>query len=230
MRSLNENLSKNFAPPVITIDGPAASGKSSVSRALAQRLGWQWVSTGAFYRGLAYVALKENVAPDQVPQLVTLARSDLWSVHMDEDQTRVFYRTQDVTQHILSEVNGTRASLISQISEVREALLVNQRQCAEGVKGLVAEGRDCGSVVFPKALLKVFLTASQLERAARRAREQGLDLATTQTQQKARDQQDSSRAAAPMQIPEQARVLDSNGLELSQVVDQIHQWALEVLP
>lgn len=196
---------------------------------LANRLGYKWVSTGAFYRGLAYVAMKEGVEPEDTATLVELAANSVWEVRMDDDQTRVFYKGQDVTIHILSEENGTRASKMSQNPEVRKALLENQRDCAKGVKGLVAEGRDCGTVVFPQALLKVFLTASQEERAARRAREQGLNLQETVDQQRARDHQDSNRAAAPMQVPNGARVVDSNGLQLVDVVDQIHGWVVSLL-
>ena len=214
---------------IITIDGPAASGKSSVSRELARLLNWKWVSTGAFYRGLAFVAMKEKVLPSDIHGLVKLTSSPIWKVSLEDDQTRVFWRDQDVTADILSEDNGSRASQISQIPEVRKALLQNQRDCAEGVNGLVAEGRDCGTVVFPKALLKVYLTASQEERAARRAKEQGLNFEQTHSQQKARDQQDSSRAAAPLQIPDDARVVDSNGMDLKTVVGRIHSWAQQAL-
>jgi cytidylate kinase len=214
---------------IITIDGPAASGKSSVSRELAKRLGWKWVSTGAFYRGLAYVALQEGLLLPEADakNLAELAHSKVWEVRLDEDQTRVFYKNQDVTQEILSEQNGTRASLISQIPEVRQALLQNQRDCARNVTGLVAEGRDCGTVVFPQAMLKLYLTASQEERAKRRAKEQGLDLAQTENEQRRRDHQDSSRAAAPLAVPEGARVVDSGGLDLAQTVDMIHGWVVE---
>ena len=215
--------------PIVTIDGPSASGKSSLSRELARRLGWQWVSTGAFYRGLAFVAMKENIAPTETAKLVALAASDIWSVRMDADLTRVFWRNQDVTVDAVSEDNGNRASLISQIPEVRQALLQNQRNCALAVPGLVAEGRDCGTVVFPQALLKVYLTASQEERAARRAREQGLDVEKTQNQQQKRDQQDTTRTAAPLQIPLHAKVVDSNGMGLDEVVDQVHGWVEEAL-
>lgn len=217
---MNKNL--------VTIDGPSASGKSSVSRELARRLGWKWVSTGSFYRGLAYVAMKENVAPENVPALVELANASLWSVRLDDDQTRVFWRNQDITVEVHSEDNGSRASVVSQIPEVRQALLNSQRRCAEGVVGLVAEGRDIGTVVFPQAALKIYLTASQKERALRRSKEQGLNFEQTQTQQIQRDHQDSSRAAAPLAIPAGAHVVDSGGLELSGVVDLIHRLWLEV--
>lgn len=213
---------------IITIDGPSASGKSSVSRELAKRLGWNWVSTGAFYRGLAYVAVQENVDLTDTQKLVQLAHDSIWSVRMDEDQTRVFYKKQDVTTEILSEANATRASQVSQNPKVREALLQNQRDCA-AAKGLVAEGRDCGTVVFPKAMLKIYLTASQEERALRRSKEQGLNFKETHNQQVVRDQRDSSRSAAPLQIPSDARVVDSGGMDLKQVVDIIHSWAKEAM-
>src|SRR5262245_11300923 len=125
---------------LVTIDGPAASGRSSVSRDLAARLGWKWVSTGAFYRGLASVAMRENVEPTDTAGLVKLAAAaDIWEVRMNSDQTHVIWRGQDVTTEILSEANGSRASLVSQIPQVRQALLENQRRCAFGVPGLIAE-------------------------------------------------------------------------------------------
>lgn len=219
----------NVTPNIITVDGPAASGKSSVSRELARRLGWKWVSTGAFYRGLAYVAGRENVPTTDAAQLARLAHSSLWNVRLDDDQTRVFYGRDDVTPEILTEANGTRASQISQIPEVRQALLDNQRDCAVAVPGLVAEGRDCGTVVFPAALLKIYLTASQEERAARRAREQGLSVEETQKDQEKRDQRDSTRRAAPLQIPPGGRVVDSGGMALTEVVDTIYSWATQAL-
>ncbi len=127
-------------PKVISIDGPSASGKSSVSRELARRLGWKWVSTGAFYRGLAFVAMKEGIDSSETERLVRLAADPVWEVRMDDDQTRVFYKRKDVTLDILSEENGSRASRVSQNPEVRHALLQNQRDCAQSVVGLVAEG------------------------------------------------------------------------------------------
>jgi cytidylate kinase len=223
-------MSTPSTTPIITIDGPAASGKSSLSRELAKRLGWKWVSTGAFYRALAFVAYQQKIDLSDAAALVHLAQQrELWSVRMDPDATRTIVRGQDVTQEIQSEDNGTRASQLSKIPEVRQALLKNQRDCALQVPGLIAEGRDCGTVVFPQAILKVYLTASQQERAARRAREQGLDVVQTQTQQVVRDQQDSSRTAAPLQVPADAKVIDSNGIGLNEVVKMVHQWATEAL-
>jgi CMP/dCMP kinase len=215
--------------PVITIDGPSASGKSSVSRELAARLGWKWVSTGAFYRGLAWVADKEGVDFSDVPALVNLCSNPVWKVEMRADKTAVLWRGQEVTDDIFSEANAERASQISQIQDVRKALLKAQRDCAQSVPGLVAEGRDCGTVVFPNAKLKVFLTASQEARAIRRAREQNLDKDQIQALQTERDQQDSNRTAAPLQVPSDAQVLDTNNLSLDETVDQIYQWCKSAL-
>ncbi len=210
---------------VVTIDGPAASGKSTVSRELAKRMGWQWVSTGAFYRGLAYVALQMKVDLDDTKGLAGLTtRSDIWSVQMSSDRTRVIFQNQDVTDFISREDVGNFASRISHYPEVRKALLSMQRDCSNGPVGLVAEGRDCGTVVFPDAHAKIYLTASSEHRAARRAAEHGASAQEIIEAQKVRDQQDSTRKAAPLSIPEQALVLDSTELSLTQVVDKVEAF------
>ena len=150
--------------PVITIDGPAASGKSSLSRELARRLGYAWISTGAFYRGLAFVAHAEAVDIHDEKLMASLSLSAIWSVQMSEKMTHVFLKGQDVTEEIFREHIGNLASTISQYPLVRQTLLDAQRRCALNVKGLIAEGRDCGSVVFPQAQVKIYLTASPLDR------------------------------------------------------------------
>lgn len=210
---------------MITIDGPAASGKSSVSRELAKRLGWKWVSTGAFYRGLAYVAQQKSLNLDDIAALVALAGSDEWAVRPRVETTEVHYQGEDVTDRLNGEQVGAIASRISQIPEVRAALLEAQRRCASGSVGLIAEGRDCGTVVFPKAVVKVFLTASSERRAERRAAEQGEEAARVAAAQKLRDAQDSQRKVAPMAIPENALVVDTSTLNLEQVVDEVEKHA-----
>lgn len=209
---------------VITIDGPAASGKSSVSRELARRLGWKWVSTGAFYRGLAYAALQLSVDLDDVKALAELTHNPIWSIRLESERTKVYFEDQDVTDLIAHEDVGNFASKISHYPEVRKALLEAQRNCGNGPDGLVAEGRDCGTVVFPNAEAKVFLTASSEHRAARRATELGLDQDDMVKAQKQRDHQDSTRKVAPMAVPENAFVLDSTELNLDEVVDKVEQF------
>lgn len=214
---------------VITIDGPAASGKSSVSRELASRLSWNWVSTGAFYRGLAFVAMQENCSPDDVEGLVKLANSPRWQVLMQAQDTRVQFDGEDVTDQIKLEKTGSVASQISHHPEVREVLLAGQRACARVGKGLVAEGRDCGSVIFPEAPLKVYLTAHQKSRAARRAKEQGGEVAQIERAQQQRDALDAGRKAAPLQVPENAHVVDTSEMGFAEVVDHVYALAQKVL-
>ncbi|MGZ3744352.1 MAG: (d)CMP kinase [Pseudobdellovibrionaceae bacterium] len=209
---------------VITIDGPAASGKSTVSRELATRLGWQWVSTGAFYRALGYAALHSKVDIADVKALAELAHSNVWSVKMGTARTQVFFKNHEVTDSISHEDVGNIASKISHYPEVRKALLEAQRNCSLGPQGLVAEGRDCGTVVFPQAQAKIYLTASSEHRAARRAAELGLDQEQTQEAQKVRDRQDSTRKVAPLSVPENAFVVDTTDMSLDEVVDKVENF------
>ncbi|MFN8791552.1 MAG: (d)CMP kinase [Bdellovibrionales bacterium] len=215
---------------VITIDGPAASGKSTVSRELAKRLGWQWVSTGAFYRGLAYVALQKQIDFEDVPRLIDLTQSREWSVQMTEAKTRVLFQDQDVTEFTAREDVGNYASKISHYPEIRKALLDHQRSCSRGVRGLVAEGRDCGTVVFPQAQAKIYLTADQTHRAARRAAEEGTAQEAVMAAQQQRDQQDSTRKVAPLQVPESALVLDTTHMSVSDVISKIEDFVKTKIP
>jgi cytidylate kinase len=215
---------------IVTIDGPAASGKTSVSRELANRLACHWVSTGAFYRGLAWVANEEGIALNNEAELAELASSDRWRVVMDELETRVFFGSRDVSHDVRQESVGGLASQVSQLPLVRKALLRAQRDCARNVSALVAEGRDCGSVVFPDAQLKVYLTARSELRAERRAKEQGSDVAATLSQTKDRDSRDATRTAAPMQIPQGALVLDTSLLSLREVVEQLEKAVEQIRP
>lgn len=214
---------------VITIDGPAASGKSSVSRGVAEALGWNWVSTGAFYRGLGFVAQMERIDPEDVSELVKVCNSDIWEVKMSAGDTLVLYKNEDVTEKIKDEDVGRFASKVSPYPEVRSALLQAQRNCLEiSEKGLVAEGRDCGTVVFPQAALKIFLTARDEDRAQRRAVEQGKDMQEVLKSQEKRDRQDSSRATAPLQVPEGAHVIDTSQLDLAGVIASVLKLVDEV--
>ena len=207
---------------VITIDGPAASGKTSVSRDLAHQFGWQWVSTGSFYRGLSLVAVKEAVDLGNPQALASLAKSDVWSVKMNSQETTVYYKNHRINDEINREENGMNASRISQYPEVRAALLPLQRACATDKTVLVAEGRDCGTVVFPQAVLKVYLTANSESRALRRSLEQeDTNVDSLIDLQKKRDEQDGKRTVAPMQIPVGALVIDSSSLARAQVVATI---------
>ncbi len=208
---------------IVTIDGPAASGKSSVSRELARRMGWSWVSTGAFYRGLAYIAHQRQIDLSNEGQLMELAQATDWAVRMTPERTAVVLDGLDVTDEVAREEVGSLASKISSFPKVRMALLEAQRQCRIGVPGLVAEGRDCGTVVFPDAQLKIFLTARAEDRAARRAREEGRELDALVDEQRRRDQQDASRKAAPMQASADSFTIDTTDLSLMEVVERVEE-------
>lgn len=213
----------------MTIDGPAASGKTSVSRYLAKKLKWKWVSTGSFYRGLAFAAQELNLDLKSEESLVKLARSSDWSVVMAEDRTHVIFRGKDVTEFVASEQVGGAASHISQFPSVRQELLPLQRACLDGQVGLIAEGRDCGSVVFPDAILKVFLTARSGDRAQRRATEHGQSVVSIEADQQKRDARDVQRTVAPLQIADESRVLDTSDMALDDVVSTIEAWVKKAL-
>jgi len=213
-------------PVVVTVDGPAASGKTSVSRDLANKAGWKWVSTGIFYRGLTFVALQEKTSLNDPKALADLATSSVWSVEMSPEETYLSYRGRRIPyEDVSAEEVGMHASQISQFPEVRQALLAAQRACASPDYVLVAEGRDCGTVVFPEAVLKIYLTASSDSRAMRRAVEKSEDFQELKNLQKQRDQQDKQRAIAPMQVPEGGHVVDSSSMSLNEVVTAIMKLA-----
>ncbi|HEX4926325.1 MAG TPA: (d)CMP kinase [Bdellovibrionales bacterium] len=214
---------------MITIDGPAASGKTSVSRELARRLQMKWVSTGAFYRGLAYAAQRLNLNLRDEDAMAQLAASDEWSVEMDADTTRVYFHGQDVTEELNAESVGGAASIVSQLPKVRQTLLPLQRACFDKSAGLIAEGRDCGSVVFPQAPVKFYLTARSEDRAQRRAKDEGKSVDSIHKAQANRDQQDQSRLVAPLQIPKESHVVDTSDMSFDQVVDHLEKIVRERL-
>ena len=207
--------------PLITIDGPSASGKSSVSRLVAKNLGCPWVSTGAFYRGLSLAALDRGLGVGDEKSLVELARSEEWKIEMTPQDTLVFISAKDRSSEISGEEVGALASGISQISDVRSALLDRQRRCYDPKIGLVAEGRDCGTVVFPHAETKIYLTASPALRALRRSEEEETTQEKTLEMQKLRDQQDTQRKVAPLKQADGALQIDSSFLSLEEVVQEV---------
>ncbi len=210
---------------LITIDGPSASGKSSVSRLVAQKLQWPWVSTGAFYRGLALAALELGLSSSDETKLVALAHDQRWFIKMTDENTEVIIDLKNLTPQLSGESVGAMASTISQIPKVRSALLQRQRNCFDPSRGLVAEGRDCGTVVFPQAPVKIFLTATPAQRALRRSEETSSNLIETLEMQKLRDQQDSQRKAAPLKVADGALQIDSSFLSLDEVAEEVLNYA-----
>ncbi|MDR1965782.1 MAG: (d)CMP kinase [Synergistaceae bacterium] len=206
--------------PVIVIDGPAGAGKSTVAREVARRLGLPFLDTGAIYRAITLLMLRENVPPLDSPEL----RSRLAGFSVSFSGTRVLAGGEDVTEGIRTQEIDRSVSAYSALPVVRESLLGIQRRQAAG--GLVAEGRDMGTVVFPDADLKIFLTASAEERARRRceeraARGEGSEYGEILKQVNARDEIDSNREAAPLKAARDAILLDTTGMPLESVVGEI---------
>jgi cytidylate kinase len=215
---------------VIAIDGPAGAGKSSVSKLVAQRLGFALVDTGALYRCVALCALDTgaDLADDQA--LGALAGAAEIAFKTEAAINRVFLDDAEVTERIRLPEVSAMASKVSAQPAVRAALLGQQRRLGQKPPGAVLEGRDIGTVVFPDAPLKVFLTATPGERARRRAADlnaagESVDLVELTAQIAERDERDSSRSHAPLKCADDGLELVSDGLTLDEVVARIVGWA-----
>ncbi len=215
---------------IITIDGPTASGKGTITRLIAQRLGWHILDSGALYRLVALAAQKHQIALDDVESLRPLAAHlDVEFVAGEGDQEMVvLLEGEDVTQELRRETTGNGASKVAALPVVREALLDRQRAFAQS-PGLVADGRDMGTVVFPSAVLKIFLTASAEERARRRYNQLkdkglGVTMRSLLDEIAERDERDRNRSASPLVPAEDAVELDTSALSIDEVVD--HLWQL----
>jgi len=220
-------LSPDISAPVIAIDGPGASGKGTVSALVAQALGWTMLDSGALYRVVAYAALKDSVALDDTQSLEKIARNlgVRFESSKGDTETQVYLNDENVTRAIRTEEAGNAASQVAAVPEVRDALLDRQRAFQQQ-PGLVADGRDMGTVVFPNARLKVFLTATAEERAKRRYKqlmEKGLDvnLRDLFDEITERDRRDSERKTAPLKPANDAVLLDTTELNIQQVVNEI---------
>jgi cytidylate kinase len=207
--------------PVIAIDGPSASGKGTVAAQVAEKLGFHFLDSGALYRLVGYAALQRGVALDDVPQLTAIARA----LGCRFEGGRIHLDGSDVTDAIRAEPVSGAASRVAALQPVRDALLERQRAFRQP-SGLVADGRDIGTVVFPDAELKIFLTADAEERARRRHKqliEKGLsaNMASLLQEIRERDARDSQRAAAPLQKAPDAIELDTTGLTIEASVAQV---------
>ena len=217
---------------IVAIDGPAGAGKSTVARAVADALGVGYLDTGAMYRALTLVALRDGVPLDDGSALAELARAHPVSLDNGPAGVRVMMRGDDVTMAIREADVTAAVSQVAAHAEVRSEMVARQREIM-GHGDWVCDGRDIGSVVFPEAEVKVFLTASVDERARRRhaeltGRGERVDLREIRDDVARRDHADSSRAASPLVVAEGAVVVDTTGVGIDEVVTRIAAMAGEV--
>jgi cytidylate kinase len=216
---------------VVTVDGPSGSGKGTIARLLAGRLGYHFLDSGILYRLTALAALGRGIDLGDEQAVAELARSLNVSFQVDEPEgdMRAFLDDREVTLGMRTEQIGDAASQVAVLPQVREALLERQRAFLRD-PGLVADGRDMGTVVFPDAEVKIFLTASAMERAQRRHKqlmEQGISVSLPALVEEIdrRDRRDAGRAVAPLRAAADARILDTTGLD----VQAVTRRALEII-
>ena len=217
--------------PVLTIDGPSGSGKGTISRAVADRLGWHYLDSGAIYRAVGLAAAWENVDlsdPDAVAACA--GHTDIRFEKDGHGEPRVIVNGKDATHQLRMETAGAAASAIAAHPPVRAALVDLQKRFRQR-PGLVADGRDMGTVIFPDAAYKVFLTASAEERAKRRYKQLkdkgvSVNLDSLLHEIAARDERDAGRAVAPLKPANDAVIVDSTGTAITEVIERV----LAVLP
>lgn len=210
--------------PVLTIDGPSGAGKGTVSRAVAKKLGWNYLDSGSIYRSLAIAVLKQSVDLENETAIVKVAQA--MKLEFDcNDKLVVRLDGEDITSQLSLESTGNVASIVAALPEVRRVLLQKQKDFKQ-LPGLVADGRDMGTVVFPEAENKVFLTASAPERARRRYKqliEKGNDANLVQitNEIEERDRRDMERKAAPLAMASDALYIDSSDMALDAVIEEV---------
>ncbi len=214
-------------PPVIAIDGPGGAGKGTMSLQLARELGWNFLDSGALYRLVALAAMKRGIEPDNEPALAELVSVLSFEALMDQDQVGYTLDGLDVTEELRSEAVSAFSSHVAALKGVREELIARQRAFRKE-PGLVADGRDMGTVIFPDAGCKIYLTASAEERARRRYKQlkdkgESVNLSRLFRDIEKRDERDTSRKTAPLVAAEDAVTIDSTDLSVDEVMIAIHK-------
>lgn len=210
--------------PVLTIDGPSGAGKGTISRSVAKKLGWHYLDSGSIYRSLAIAVMKRNADLNDVHSIIGIAQSMQLEFECG-DELIVRLSGTNITDELATETTGNTASIVAAIPEVRQTLLQKQKDFRQ-MPGLVADGRDMGTVVFCDAPCKVYLTASAEERANRRYKqllERGKDVSLERITQeiKDRDKRDSERSTAPLKPAEDAVCIDSSELTIDEVIQKV---------
>lgn len=214
---------------IITIDGPSGSGKGTVSRLIASKLAFNYLDSGALYRALSISSLRKDVKLGNIEGLVDLVEQMDIRFETEDTYFKIFLDEMDITDQMRTEDIGVRASKIASYPEIRQSLLKRQRKFAFG-RGLVADGRDMGTVVFPDADLKIYLTASIEERAQRRYKElidkgEDVSLRALAAQVRDRDARDTNREVSPLVAANDALTIDTSGLSVSRVLISIIEHA-----
>jgi cytidylate kinase len=225
-------MTSSLLVPVVTIDGPSGSGKGTIARRVARELGWHLLDSGALYRLVGLSAVQQGISADSEKNLGELAAN--MTVRFDtteNDEERIWLGSGDVTRDIRTEESGLMASKVALQPAVREALVDLQKGFRQA-PGLVADGRDMGTRIFPDAGLKVFLTATAEERAKRRhkqLKDKGIDVSLPALARdiEDRDRRDSERSIAPLRPADDARVLDSSKLTIDEVTQMVLAWVRE---
>ena len=204
---------------IITIDGLSSSGKSTLSCRLARELNWDWISTGVIYRGIAYIGNENQFEMEDYDKLI--ASTD-WEVKLSPEKTLFFYKEKEITSKLYSPQVDEWASLLSANEELRKKLIPFQREFFINYpKGLIAEGRDCGTIIFKEAPIKIFLKANEQIRASRRHLDRDQSESQTLKAQKERDRRDETRSFAPAIEPDGSLVIDTEGQTFEAIVKYV---------
>lgn len=216
---------------VITIDGPAGAGKSTIAKMVAQKINFMYVDTGAMYRAITLKVIQSQIPFSKIPEIEQLAEKSEIKIGFSGSSMHIYLDDKDVTGEIRNSSVTSNTSLIAAIPGVRYKLAKIQREAADKFKKVVFEGRDMGSMVFPDADIKVYLDAGIEERARRRwseLRDRGENITIEKLKEsiKKRDKLDESRGLAPLRIPENSYIIDSTNMDIDEVVDRI----IDLLP
>ena len=210
---------------IVAIDGPAGSGKSTSAKMVAKKLGYLYIDTGAMYRAITFLAIKNNILHDE-KKIIELAKSSKIELEFVNDETKVIFNGKDITNSIRTVEVNNHVSDISKIKQLRVVLVQKQREMGKEKNGVVMEGRDITTVVFPDADVKIFLTASINQRAERRAKEfsaNGLEVPYDNIKEnlERRDHIDSNRDASPLTIAPDAMIIDTSEITIEEQVNLI---------